>query len=395
MRILNVLFVTLAVFGTSVSCDGSSSSSSVSYSGSGSASAEDEAALAIAAGGQMQGSSSHQIVKEFTVKTSQETVKTIEYHIEIDEKVVIHEKTTVDLKEKEIEKLRREGKSESDSTLKIYVKEHHEASARWFAARRRILEAKLTISVHIHRWGSAIHSRYVSDMNSVYTDMVQFNTDVDSFLHTIGHGIVKIGEVTLGTLVFAGVEAWKFGGKVVHTSEDAWTAIAADAKSTWISFGLHIELFWNTVVTNVRNTVNNVQNKVHSWESTISDKWHGAVSGWSHGTDTKKDVTIVNQHCDCPSVPDCPTPEQPQPPQPHKHRPVHHDKPTPEQPNPETPTDDTPEQPQNDEPTKPDDNNGTIKADSVDDDQAAVHSSSHRRAHKNSHSGVHVEVSVD
>jgi hypothetical protein len=252
-----------------------------------------EAALALAA----KGGSAHTYSHEYTRQTSTETVRTIETHIEIDVKVVEVERTTVEVKESWLESWKESGKSEMDATYRLYVKERDQAHSNMFAARRRILEGRITIAIHIHRWGSSIHSKYVTDMQSLHEDVVTFNSDVEKFFITLGHGVVKIGEVVLGTLVFAGVEAWHFGGKVVHTAEDAWNALAADAKSIWISFGLHLELFWSTVRSSVVTTYNNAKNGIDEFETNTSNKIHAAAQAWNH-------PNVGAQPCNCPPT-DC------------------------------------------------------------------------------------------
>jgi hypothetical protein len=249
-----------------------------------------ESALALAA----KGGSATTVTREYTQHTSTETVRTIETHIRIDVSIVQTEHTTIEHKTSFIETWKRQGKSEMDATYRLYIRERDEARARWFAARRRILEARITIAVHIHKWGTSIHSEFVTDMQALHNDVVQFNHEVHDFLVTIGHGVVKIGEVILGSLVFAGIEAWHFGGKVVHTAEDAWSALAADAKSIWISFGLHLELFWTNLRNDVVTTYNNAKNGVNKWEERTSNKIHGAIDGWNH-------PNVGN----CPPCPEC------------------------------------------------------------------------------------------
>jgi hypothetical protein len=237
-----------------------------------------EAALALAA----KGGSTSSVTHEYTQRTSTEVVRTIETHIRIDITVVRTEHETIEHKTSFIETWKRQGKSEMDATYRLYIRERDEARVRWFAARKRILQARITIAVHIHRWGTSIQSEFVSDMTALHNEVVAFNHEIHEFLVIIGHGIVKIGEVVLGSLIFAGIEAWHFGGKVVHTAEDAWSALAADAKSIWISFGLHIELFWNTLRTDVVNTYNNAKNRIDNFEERTSNKIHGAIDGWNH-----------------------------------------------------------------------------------------------------------------
>jgi len=239
-----------------------------------------ESALALAAQG--GSASSRTYTKEYTKQQSTEVVRTIETHIHVDITIVRTEKTTMDVKESWIEKWNESRKSQMDAEYILYVKERDQAKANWFAARRRILEARITIAVHIRKWGGDIHSEFVTDMKALHDDIVQFNHEVEAFIiyvgRQVGHGIGKalhFGEVVLGTLVFAGVEAVTF---TVHTSEDAWRAISADAKSIWLSFGLHLELFWNMV----RNVYNDVRNSVNQFENNTEQRINSAVNGWKH-----------------------------------------------------------------------------------------------------------------
>jgi len=318
MRFIAVALVAIAALVAPVAADGQSQMSM-------------EAALALAA----RGGSASSVTHTYTMQSSTETVRTIETHIRIDVTVVQTERETIEHKESWIASWKASGKATSDATFKMYVKERDEAKVRWFAARRRILEGRIAISIHIHRWGSSIRSEFVEDMTSLYQDIVTFNHDVEAFISFIGHGIVKIGEITIGALVFAGVEAWHFGGKVVHTSEDAFNAILGDAKNIWISFGLHLDLFWNTIKTDISNTYNRAKNGLQDFETNTSNKIHGAIDGWQHPTIGAPTPT-------CPPCPDC------------SHTTATH-------------------------------------ADSMESDMAAKHENSHRRQHK----GVHVEVAVN
>jgi len=239
-----------------------------------------ESALALAAHG--GSASSRTYTKEYTKQQSTEVVRTIETHIHVDITIVRTEKTTVEVKESWIARWNEQRKSQMDAEYLLYIKERDQAKANWFAARRRILEARITIAVHIRKWGGDIHSEFVSDMVSLHNDIVEFNHEIEVFIvyvgRQVGHGIGKalhFGEVVIGSLVFAGVEAVTF---TVHTSEDAWRAISADAKSIWLSFGLHLELFWSMV----KNAINTVRNDINTFETNTENKWNSAVNGWKH-----------------------------------------------------------------------------------------------------------------